>query len=684
MVCRVCHERRKSYAHGECRRCYTKRINGRAMEKIATEFKPATGYNDKIFKIFLGDFDGRYIKNCDLPVAKKLAGYLATHQLEDILTWTNVYSCSAAAQIRYGNHPTQGCPFMRVGRQLERSGVLGRHREARVGQLKRLLADFPEALRPAMVQFYQDVASGHLRTSSALKVLTSVYKFHTTLGKLLWDANFSDAERFIDANCVYSAAHYTERFRSLNRFYTWAVLKEFCQTNPFAGVEHKHIKRQCSGCGQVHVFWTSDELCDECYKNKMFKKKFASLTGSVALPWSYNQQLLGLYLKYIDRYRIRSHQVRATKLLITFLGAKEIKAMKSWLDVSRVREAFMKFHALGKVPEKGCPIEKIAYVLQELGVLPIREEDHGVYVEHAICQADPAFAGLIREYLRELKRQRRSWRSLHVTFKMVHNFFLWSLARGNPDIFAASEELAREYILSRRTKDQCGVLRRVLDKFYRWAIFKKKTILNPFAAIESIMRRPSLEVCSNDTIRKLERFIKNTKSEPEAALILGLIFFYGFTAMDLAMASLDVNDSFTITLHRQSELTYAHNTHKRDQVLVLPKEPSWFLDLQQRYVVLWRQRLLKIKRDFPLSPLLLRSDSGHPRPLRTLAVQDRVKVAATAAVGFEIPVSVIRRTGAHVYTNQVDAAMLTEFGWSRDYAFDFVWRQRRLYSPKQK
>jgi hypothetical protein len=41
------------------------------MKIIAAEFRPATDYNGKLFKLFLGDFDGRYVKNCDLPVAKK-------------------------------------------------------------------------------------------------------------------------------------------------------------------------------------------------------------------------------------------------------------------------------------------------------------------------------------------------------------------------------------------------------------------------------------------------------------------------------------------------------------------------------------------------------------------------------------------------------------------------------------
>ncbi len=431
-------------------------------------------------------------------------------------------------------------------------------------------------------------------------------------------------------------------------------------------------------------FWTSDLLCDECYRNQLFQKKHEDLVAEVSFKWTYNQHLFTLYLKYISRYRIRGRHIRTTKLLIRSLEEKEIKVMKSWLEVWKVRRAFMQHHDLKRLPAGGCPIEKIAYVLQELGVLPIREEDHKIYVETSLLRADPDFAKLIREYLLDLKRQRRSWRSLHTTFRMVHDFYLWQVAKGFPDIFTVTEKHAAEYILSRKTRDGCSVLRRVLDKFYRWSIHKRKTLLNPFAGIASIKMKSSLEICSNDVIRKLERFIKKSNSDPEGALILCLIFYFGFTATDLAMANLEVDESFKITLHRRSELTYGRKMHYRDQELILPTEPAWLLSLQRRYLILWQERYSKIKRDFPLSPLLLRSDGRHPRHLRTLAVRDRVNAAAMTAVGFEVPISVLRRTGAHVYTSQVDAAVLTQFGWSKDYSFDFVWRQRRLFTPKQK
>ena len=684
MQCLECKEHRKNYFRGLCRRCKTKQLNTLSLQAIAIAFRPVSAYNGELFKIFLSDFDDRYIKNSDLPVAKKLAAYLTAHSVTEIKSWVDVYDISAKANIRYTNHASHGCPFDRIGRALEKAGHIGRRQDARIVQFKNMLAGFPTEAQPLMTEFYQEISGSHKRTSSAIKILTSVKVFYQFINKPLFKTTEKDAEAFIKNLNKYGTAHFTERYRSLNRFYSWAKTRGHCEKNPFDKSELSNLRRTCKACNQIKTFWTSDLFCDECYRNQLFQKKHAALIVGVSFKWRYNQHLFSLYLKYINRYKIRSSHIQTTKLLIKFFGEKELPVMKSWIDVWKIRREFLHFNELKTIPTGGCPIEKIAYVLQELGVLPIREEDHKIYVETALLQTAPDFEKLIREFFDDLRRQKRSWRSLHATFRMVHDFFLWQAERGSRDIFTASEQDALDYILSTKDNDKSGVLRRVLDKFYRWAVYKKKTLFNPFATIPSIKLKSSLEVCSNDVIRKLERFIKKSTSDPEGALILCLIFYFGFTATDLAMANLEVCEDFRITLHRQSELTYGHKMHARDQVLSLPTEPEWLLNLQRRYYSLWQERYNKIKKDFPLSPLLLRSDSRHSRHLRSLAVRDRVKAATVTAVGFEIPASVIRRTGAHVYAAQVDAAILTQFGWSKDYSFDFVWRQRRLFTPKQK
>ena len=62
----------------------------------------------------------------------------------------------------------------------------------------------------------------------------------------------------------------------------------------------------------------------------------------------------------------------------------------------------------------------------------------------------------------------------------------------------------------------------------------------------------------------------------------------------------------------------------------------------------------------------------------------RVYKATQEATGENIHLSVLRRTSGHIHSMRGEASILTTLGWSRDYATDFIWRQRRLYSSDKK
>jgi len=56
--------------------------------------------------------------------------------------------------------------------------------------------------------------------------------------------------------------------------------------------------------------------------------------------------------------------------------------------------------------------------------------------------------------------------------------------------------------------------------------------------------------------------------------------------------------------------------------------------------------------------------------------------AIKKATGVAIPVSVLRRTGADIYTKQNAAGLLPRMGWSKAGAFNFLWMPRQLFRLK--
>jgi site-specific recombinase XerD len=688
LICQNCGELKKIYHNEQCRRCCSVQWNTRSLRKIAKDFKPASDYNKYLFRLYLKIFDKNYIKNSELPVAKKLAQYMSKVPVLEIKSWDDVHEISSQAKIHYANVPTQGCPFIRLGRILEQLKKIEARQSSRVMQRKNLFAQFRDPKTKDIVQqFYDQIRDGHKATSSSLKVIKSVQIFFENIDAPWKAASKNDAQKFIEKKLKsYGSAHYTERVRSIARFYAWAKEKQIVKINPFENLVHDHLIKNCKSCEKRKPLWTSNEYCDLCYKNRQYQIKLKRICNEANFGSDYNQYLFDLYLKYIRRYLLRKCHLVATEKLISFLKQKGLRPILNWADVLEARRSFNKFSKITKVLRGGCPVEKVAYVLQELGVLPIRESDKLAQLKTMLEQIDPKISKLMKEYAQQLRKNNRSVGSQEGTIRMVHNFFEWLKTYQNcTDLFLVTEFMAQDYILSKKDKDRAGIQRLCLGKFYHWCVFKKKTLLNPFEKIEKIKMNTSLEICSGRDIKKLEKHIKSITTDPETAMILCLIFYFGFTVKDLTQASLEITpqDEMKIIL-REETLSYRKKKQKRSQIFLLPLRPDWLYSLKCRYLQIWRSRYQKIKQDFPTSPLFIRSDSRHGRNVRSLAILEILNEDLTSLFGYNIPPAVLRRTGAHIYSNQVGASVLTELGWSQDYAWDFVWKQRKLFTPKSK
>ncbi len=682
--CKLC-EAETIYHDSMCRKCASQTWNRAALKKIEMDFTSATEGNLEFFNLYASVYKTLWIKNSDLPVAKKFSKYLSKTPLPDIRSWEDIYKISTEVKIHYSGNSNHGCPFIRVGRVLESLGKIEPRSSSRVIRRNNLIEKIPMTIRPILLEFFNEVSLGHKSTSSALKILESVRQFFEFVGPQQIRVPQSEAERFINEKLKgYSSVHYTERVRSISRFYSWAKVKNLVETNPFDGMTHEQIIKNCPQCKKLKKFWISNNLCDDCYLDERHRLKLSGVTTGLKFEWDYNQYALELYLKYIHRYRVRKRHIDSAKLLISFLKHRELKPILSWTDVAKARAQFLKESNLRKVPAGGCVIEKISYVLQELGVLPIRKVDHGIYLKRFLETLDIKLLPLVKEYLDQLRRNRRTIQTRYGTARMIADYGQWLKTQNVTDLFLATRDLSHLYILSLETKDRSGVVRVCLGKFYRWCIFRKKAFINPFEGLEKAKLEPALEILCGGDIKKIEAFIKSPSSSPEQAFILCLIFYFNFTVKNIAYALVEITseDRMKIIL-RRDEISYQCKRQKRHQIFSLPSEPQWVLDLEKRYLDLWRQRHKKIKQNFPTSPLVLRSDSRHGRNVRTLAIYEILADALESILGYKVPPALVRRTGAHIYTQQVGSSVLMSLGWSQDYAWDFVWRQRKLFRPQK-
>jgi hypothetical protein len=322
-------------------------------------------------------------------------------------------------------------------------------------------------------------------------------------------------------------------------------------------------------------------------------------------------------------------------------------------------------------------------MLQELGVLPVRQLDKEVALEALFSRCDPETARVLRRYCEQLAKTRYATRGRYGAVRMVFEFQLW-LTKHELELglFTVSEKNVLRYLHALNDRDRSGIRRQVLSRFYRWAQVEKLTLMNPVQGVPVPKMAKILEVCSDHQIRKIELYVKNPASDPEYALILALVLYWGITTLELALSSVDFRDSqIWIILYRR-ELSRGRKTHYRDQVLKLPLDPLWLASLQKRYTQLWRERLTQAKKNFPNQPLILRR-SARDRSTRPLAVGRVIDLfcdATIAATGQRIPPNVVRRTSGHIHVDRGDASRLTKLGWSKTYSHAFSYRPRTYFT----
>jgi len=592
---------------------------------------------------------------------------------------------SKALKLRYYHLPTRGCAILQIGRHLESKGVIAPLKQEKSIDRSREFIKLREPLRTIALEYFADLSKTNNATYGLYAIIV-IRKWQDFLGRSTVEASEEEAKKFVaqlEGKSLEMRGAYIGRMK---RFYDWLNKRGYNQTNPFQGIKHPRVSKACSKCGKTRVFFNESPVCHLCEAQAPRERKLKKFeTESLKLE-PYRRHLYGLFLRYVRRINIDTRHVHAARLLLDFFAEeKSIPVIKSWRQASELSVAFEAYASRrwGKTWRGGSVI-KIGRVLQELSVLPIREEvffDH--VAEKKLSGLEPKFASQVLKYIELYRRGQRSERTIIQVVSGIKNFYDWLESKHGALPWSASEKMARDYLDHLGHPERVRNARQVLRRFYQWARRERFILSNPFEDVPDVKRRARLKVCAPEQIKKLEAFIRSPKSDPESAMILALIFYWGLTCQDLAMATVDIeNEKIKVILHR-ARRTYQTNPYRRDQVLELPQTPPWLKSLSRRFIANWRERYKTVCADLPRQPLLLPRVRRHNRPMTTLAIRRNYYYPAIVkAVGTKVPANVLRRSGADVYAQQSAAAILPRMGWSRSHAFRFTWMPRQLYSVK--
>jgi site-specific recombinase XerD len=661
--------------------------NQAALKRLEEAFRPANDYNRLLFSRYLEEIRQGYVKNVELPVSRQWARFLEIETAPSLESWREVLTLSDRLKIHHTGHPEQGCPVVRTARALVRHGELASRKEGFDSAYHCILGEFSESLRPVAHSFHGAIMRKGCASSQTTKILRALRQFESFCHERGTDCLIADAklaQQFMDQLPSQGVSDYREHWRGLRRFYVWAMKARLTMSNPFEKVTPTRLLRRCNQCGKSRIFEINDIFCSPCYVDILYRKKLTALRLNFRPVTPYNAHLWDLYLTYIRRYQMTTFHMSASILFARYLERDGVPALVTWRDIIHQSKAFESF--AGRKSRGGCPIEKIGRMLQELGVLGIREEQREVYYENEFNRCDESLRTLMTPYLAVYLKGRRSYSSALMFVRTAHAFQKWLISQGGSgDLRLARGPQVLGYLDELAQANRLGVQAHVLGRFYRFLERENQILTNPFESVVHAKNFYALEICSPDQIKKLARWVRSPSADPEQALLIALCLYWGMTAREMAWATLEILEGaarrIKVIFHR-GELTYGNKQHRREQTLMLPAEPAWCLALQARYATYWQERFSKIPVTYPRQPLFLHKQLRSSRPLRTLAIQKRFVTATRAACGIEIPIHVVRRTCGHIYSIHSDASILTRLGWSQDYCVDFLWRPRRLYSAR--
>lgn len=663
-----------------CRRCYTKKINRRVLDRLEVAFKPLTENNKFIFTKYLESTRERLVTDADVALAGKFSLHLSLYAVKPLISWAAVLETSKSVGLHYVRNPPTGCPILQVGRKLQSLGLIPKLTDEKILERSHTFKALQEPLRSWVQEYFADITNTQ-PACYGLASIAIIRRWADFLSdKSFADSNEEDAQKFIALLPAHGLEQAGNLIRRMKAFYQWLIARSYININPFRSLEYPKVRRLCSKCKKQRSFLHQGDICGHCSSHARYLKELKTVEVQCGALPEYSRDIFKLFLKHVRRLHVQVSHKNEAWLFLKFLQSKnEITHLKSWSAVEAMSLELASFAKASapKLRRRGCAFLKAGVILQELGVLPIREEVYDLGVERRFVGLEKNVLAAFVRYAAMMREKRRNEKSVLAVISALRSLHDWLLLYPKVDLWSASEQMARDYLVFLGGGKMR--IRQPLDRFYRWAKLERYALANPFENIVIGTPRYSLKVCSPEQVAHLEKFVRSVRSNPESAMILMLIFYFGLKIKEMAYATIEFEDqNIKIILHR-TRLTYGNSRYNRDQVLVLPSGPPWLAALQKRFRSQWQEKFKIIRSDLPRQPLILDPRARHNRPMVTLSVRKIYYKSINAAVGLRVPPNVLRRAGADLFSQQGATGSLQCMGWYKAYAFNFTWMPRQFF-----
>lgn len=450
----------------------------------------------------------------------------------------------------------------------------------------------------------------------------------------------------------------------------------------------------CEACKKSCRFTTKLQICGACQDNLRARKVLLKLEMDWTPASPYNQHIFTLYLTHLRRYSLRFFHANQAVVFSELLTKTPIPTIKSWMDIYQI----IKLHPINRPYEKkeGCPFTRIGSMLEELGILVHKGEEEGRQNESLFLRISISSQSVVKSFTQTLTRTGRAPRTIQKYLYHLGKFEKWMMDNIAKDatLLTLNQSHVESYLdsilLLYTSKEDYSRNKLVyeifssINCFYRYCLRERKILFNPCEKIQVTMPQRRIHICKPEYIKKLHSYIKNPKSNPEYAMLLALVLFYGLTTEDLKGAQLaDPFKAKNIKLIlRRKPRTHGKKYYHREQTFSCPMNPNWFLSLQNSFIKSWKSHYLQLNGNTPRHFLILNLKRISNKMISCETIRKKILEATLAATGVKIPLRVLRQTCGALHTKHQDATMLATLGWSPELGRNFIWGNKTFYTPK--
>ncbi len=481
----------------------------------------------------------------------------------------------------------------------------------------------------------------------------------------------------------------------------------------------------CMSCSQEKaIFNKRHQLCKRCYEERRAPVDFQRYVTDYTTAYPYNKVLFDLFLSTIDRERVDCRILRQTQAFGKFLQHHRFAEPVSWEALNEARPPLQPGSRSTAMMIRAS-LFTLGNHLASFGQLDSRE----AYIarrslQYPIRQAPVVVQEVLQQHAAWLEEKQTTPKTIYNNLQILAAFWNWSWQRGISALRDVDEKHVKGYFLTLHRQWRCCSCQNVvpfdpshreppavcpncnqeasflrirryarsmacnhrgaLRRFFSWALVNRLVAANP-VTIENPRLVATIRHYDPRIVEHLCVYMKSPEADPTEALVLCLIIFHAFSTWELNHVQLPPQTSeahegqtlaelyFVVLPRREASIGDHSPGRPSGPVHFHHSAAQWLKPLLERFM---QQRAEVVRNAANRYVFVSPERANHDVP--TFAYPRFVLQRVTERIlGTACQPQLLRKTIAVMLADRAGGAILQQFGWDGQQAYQYTQPIRR-------